>query len=569
MKKYIILSILISAGLIGLITYFGSFNMFVGDDFGYSFSDNIFSTLIGTYRNTHGGGYFGYFLCQFFCFFLPLLLKIHPADFICSIPHGIIKGILCCSTLLIISGFINLFNRIPKSNTDLQSQDERQHQLNYFLTYIFIIIYFLFSVISSQSLIFETNYNFYRYLLSLLFFGIFLSYIFKNILKKDTKSNISPEADVNTSAQSEPSCLKYPLKFLALIIACICGFITGTSSEILFYTTASIIGLIIIYNIIIHIIFKNKADILNSLKFNLNIYFYIPVCFLYSAIYMFTNNSGYKVIAGTRGMDNINITIQNIKEFSYYFFKLYFRNEIFYWIAFLIITYFGIYLAYKNKEIKNIILPIIINLSLLTVIYSLILCGKTNNEMVIGVIPQCRYFLSHNNIYFIYKMIAIIPIIIMLGYIIKSYPKTKYFIIMLIVITFFGCLKDINISKYKGLSFVHKDAKKHMYIAEKILRYEYLKNEIPYLPSNDDYRNYDLGYFYGLTEKEQCTKNELIVTQYYPIIYKDERSKKIGFCISESAYDKYIKMGGKFSDEELENIKFTRLLNDNFVLGEK
>lgn len=538
MKKYLILYLIVSAALITLIIKLCSNNMFAGDDFGYAFSDDIFSTLFGIYSDTHGGGYLGYFFCQFFCFFLPIKLNIHPQDFICSPIHSIIKGIFACSVLLITANYINFYKK------DIS---------NKFFCYFFIILYFLYSTAFSESKIFEINYNFYRYVLSLLFFEVFVHFILKNVLNKEYK----------------------PDKIM-LLIACVCAFITGTSSEILFFTSATFVGFIFIYNLIILFISKIKKDLKfkDEYKLNLNLNFYLPVIFLYTAIYMFINNDGYKIVANDRGMDNIVINFDILKEFIYYYVQIYFKYDITYWLIFIPVLAASFYYAYKNKEIQNVILPFFINISVLTVIFSLILCGKTNDEMSISLFSNCEYFLSHCNIVFIYKMIIIYPFILLMSYLIKNNEKSKFilYFILGIMIIYFACMHKNIINKISP--FIHNLPKKEFYIAEKILRYEYLLNETPYLPYSEELKNMDLGYLRDGNENTSCKYynnndflEDIFINQYYPQIYKDFESIKKGYCVSEDAYEKYIEKGGKFSEEELKDIKFQRLLNDDFVKG--
>lgn len=536
MKKYIIFYLIVSVALITLIIKLCGNNMFIGDDFGYAFSDGVFSTLIGEYKDTHGGGYFGYFLCQFFCFFLPIKLNIHPHDFICSPIHSIIKGLFACSIMLIIANYINFYKK------DVS---------NKFFCYFFLILYFLYSVIFCEAKVFEINYNFYRYVLSLLFFGIFLNFLLRNVLNKE-----------------------YKLNKIMLPIACICAFITGTSSEIVFFTSAMFTGLIFIYNLIVLFVSKIKKDIKfkDEYKLNLNHNYYLPVLFLYMAIYMFINNKGYKAVAASRGMEDIIINFDILKEFIYYYVQIYFKYDIIYWLIFIPVLAVSFYLAYKNKEIKNIILPLFINISVLTVIFSLILCGKTNDEMSISLFSDCKYFLSHCNVIFIYKMIIIYPFILLLSYLFKYNEKTKcilYFIVGIMVI-YFACLNKNLFSKLNSLS--SNQQRQEFYIAEKILRYEYLLNETPYIPYSKNLKEMDLGYLRWADENKKCLDFwdpwwDGYIHQYYPQIYKDFESIKKGYCVSEDAYERYIEKGGKFSEKELEDIKFQRLLNDEFIKG--
>ena len=137
-------------------------------------------------------------------------------------------------------------------------------------------------------------------------------------------------------------------------------------------------------------------------------------------------------------------------------------------------------------------------------------------------------------------MIIIYPFILLLSYLIKTNQKTKsiLFILIGLLIIYFACLNKYIITKLNSLFFVMP--KKEFYIAEKILRYEYLLNETPYLPYNEDLNNLDLGYLRWVNKNIRCMYYynndffaEIFINQYYPQIYKDSESIKKGYCVKK------------------------------------
>ena len=93
--------------------YISRYNCFWGDDFWYGrykLGEGIFDCLK---FNDHGEGYFGYFIFKFLVMKLPLLLGLHPIDFI-GVPHGIIKGIFFTFVAFSIVQFINFYKTEKK-----------------------------------------------------------------------------------------------------------------------------------------------------------------------------------------------------------------------------------------------------------------------------------------------------------------------------------------------------------------------------------------------------------------------------------------------------------------------
>ena len=294
----------------------------------------------------HGGGYLGLFLCKFLSTGLPILLNIHPSDFI-SYGEGPLRAIL---TIFILLSFLKFFTYYNKS------------KLLFFALFIFLNMYTLFHGL--QCFIYNENYAWYRYFFSLFFYGCFWIYMNQQIFSNTENNDSSP-------------------KITSVILASICGYIIGTSSEIVFFSSLMTCGLLIIYNYTINIMaILNKNIEKNILKYSINNFFCIPILFLLTAITLFTTSKGYNEVASDRGMSNIHITIENIKEFTQLYINKVFLDEIYIHIIFLILIISSFIFAKKQNKIKNIFLPIFMYISTLTVLYSLILCGK--NKIILS-----------------------------------------------------------------------------------------------------------------------------------------------------------------------------------------
>ena len=59
----------------------------------YNYGRNLIDTL--KIRTEHGGGYIGFFLSKFFCFWLPYKLNMHLQTFINSNIYLTIKSVFC------------------------------------------------------------------------------------------------------------------------------------------------------------------------------------------------------------------------------------------------------------------------------------------------------------------------------------------------------------------------------------------------------------------------------------------------------------------------------------------
>ena len=509
-SKLLLLTIfIISIAIVIFFKYLSQNSCFWGDDFlypRYRMYEGYFDSFKYTFG--HGSGYLGLFLCKFFSFGLPAILHIHPNDFLCN-GASIIRGVLTCLVLLSIT---------------ILAVDKNKSKLLFLLIYLFTASYFFLNGLKSNVIL--INYNYYRYFFSLLFYSVFWLYIYKNIIS-DEKFVINKK------------------EIITLLLMGFCGYVLGTSIEINFFISLMLAGLIIIYNL-----FFRRC------KYKLNTCFYLPVGVLCCAISLFTESFGFKEVASDRGLSDINVTYDILKEFSQVYYRICFKEEVIYWIIFICIAVSAFIIAKKNNKIKLVIFPMLMQLSILTVMYSLILCGRTydlNGRMIL--------FLYHSNIIFLYKMLILIPLYMLFDYVISSAQIKKIEIIILFLLLV-GSV--INILECKKLSMEFKsrlsEHKKHQYMYEKIMRFYNLKGEKAKVPQEF------LKEFDELNRSETHKSTQI---NSMNLIYKDNLAYIYGYEIVPDGLELFYIDGGTFSEEELSDIKFSLLYDNDYVLNKK
>ena len=522
---------IISLLFILLIFYLSKYCCFWGDDAWYSlYTDNekMFDCLTS---DSHGGKYIGQFLGKFFSYGLPCMLGIHPENFQSSY-HAIIRAVFMVFTLLTMGKFVSIYEK---------------SKLLYLYFYIFLIVLIIKYIPLSD--IINIYYSFYRYCFSILFFSIFWLFIYKNI----------------TGLEDNKSIWK-------LIWISLCGYIIGTSSEIVFFASCTLASLIVIWKLV-SILLKNKIKdnlIINSLQIKLNRNFYMPVMFFTIGVILFVSSSGFKEVSADRGMTNIVVTSDLLKEFTSYFINNCFYEIKAFWITFLILACSGIYLSIRNKDLKVPLFVFYFLFSLMTVMFSLVLCGKTLDG---------EFFIIHCNILFLYKMLLLIPFGIMLSYVFQYiFKNSKYHSLII------SCLAAI-LFFYLSLSLLHNTRliqdinslqdyllkrKQENYILEKLTRFYYLNNKTAIIPK-ELYENpqlyKDTHYFDDIDNMTNCVyeRNQLTHVNYYNI-YKTIPDVLPYICVKDNAIDEFYNNGGYITEEELNKLDFNRLFDEQYVL---
>lgn len=506
------------------IFYTSQYCCFFDDDVLFSIyqrNEGIFDCLIS---NSHGGKYFGQFLDKFFSVGLPCILGIHPENFLTSW-HAIFKAISLVAILLVISKFSIIY--------------EKSKNL-YLIFFIFLISIIISFILGNSWLVTIVYYSYYRYCFSLLFFSIFLFFIFENIMQLNN----------NTSK-------------LKLIFVSLCGYIVGTSSEIAFFTLLTLITLIIIWNLIVTFIARKNNNLLDSLKITLNRNFYIPVASFIVGVTLFVTSEGFKNVSLDRGMGNINITYDLFKEFFIIFLNNYIICIKVVLIIFLMLFFVALYFAVKNKNLRPILFSIIYVISCFSVMFSLVLCGKTNSNET--------FFIEHENVLFLAKTLLLFPFAIILSYIYSSIKKENknlhifYFIIILLLgYTSINCISRIDIMNpvsYQFNGLYYKKASN--YVREKIVRFYFIKNETAIiLPELLD------GWDNKLND-DNCIYEDISITNNYERVYKKFPNISPYVCIRDNAIEQFYAKGGYITKEEVKALDFNRLFDETYILKRK
>ena len=485
-----------------LMVYINKYKSFWGDDYffcRYLTGENFITSL--SFKYGHGGGYIGMFLSKFLSFGLPNMLNLHPNDYIyCFV--GLFEGIFTALLPILILDFSNIYNK---------------NKCLYVLFYILISACITYFIIGSNT--FFITYTWFRYVFSFIFFSIFWNYIYKILFIKDIK-----------------------IKNHSIIFATICGYILGTSNEILFF-----LSLFMTVCLVILKLFKFSMN-------KLDIKFYLPVCSLYIATICFVSSFGFNQIATERGMQNITLSLPIIKEFSQTFFQLYVVNCIWLWVVLIFLMICSFIIVIKQKtDIPKLIFPLIILLGTILVIYSLVLCGKTYDEAT-----RDRFWLFHRNIQCMFKILLLYPIIIYCSLVIKKIKNEYIPIVLIIIINFFVLFNLKNEIVHFDTDFLVK-IKKIQYQYTKIIRFYNLKGQTAKIPENLDIEFYN--YFVGLESDKERELSSI------DKIYRDNKATTYGFIVTDDDLQDLYKDGLCFSDEELKEPKFAKLKDNNFVLS--
>ena len=207
---------------------------------------------------------------------------------------------------------------------------------------------------------------------------------------------------------------------------------------------------------------------------------------------LFRSTHGFIDVSINRGIGNYNIiNLSLIKEFFTVFLDMYVVDIWYYWVLFILFCITSIIFAIKRNEIKKVLLPIFMEVSILSVIFSLVFCGKTFFSGGDGC-----FFLYHFNIIFLFKIIVLIPLYILFSYVIKciscfikSIKKKRLFNIIIGSILFISSCVILSLFFiYTTQDYIKDSQRKYRiyrqasYIVEKFLRFYYLQNELPVIP---------------------------------------------------------------------------------------
>ena len=161
----------------------------------------------------------------------------------------------------------------------------------------------------------------------------------------------------------------------------------------------------------------------------------------------------------------------------------------------------------------------------------------------------------------------------------KSNNYTKHIVLCFNNLILVLLVVELMICKVNSHNIFHTnsffyDIKKSYYICEKMIRFYSLQDKIPVLPAEyikdilgvDREGNVSLFQAELTDKKTNLYKENMYFNVYYSKIYNQQNIPQ-SYYVTDSAMDKFESEGGSFTEEELNELKFSNLFNENFVLN--
>ena len=529
---YNLIFVLTTILILCTVSYLTRNCVFYGDDLGYTVYTNLIGCIqinsgIDAFSN-HSGGYLCLILTRFFNYDLACLLNMHPADFM-GFPSNLIKGIFFAIIVYLTANF---------------SKNYVKSKPLFLSFYLLSFSYFTYSIMDCDSYIFTVTHSFYRYIFPLLFYLVFIDFLYKNLFKVE-QSKISK------------------ILFLSIV-----SFFLGTSVELIFFSLSAFVCLLFLYNIMVFYINKIKNKNIELFCFNKPVIFVI-ITFLLSTI-SFVFSRGFKTVASDRGLENIKLSVETIKEFTSMFYQMDILRIWWLWIIGFVIFIFTIYICKKNNKINELIFPLLLQISNILVLFSLVLCGKTYDF-------ADSFWLMQPNVQSLFRILLFIPFLMMFNLVYRfteeKFKKNSLVMICSLLGIIFICL-SIGVQKENynnGKAYFSPKIKKMNYIVEKMYRFFYLSKKEIHLPTSLMQLNRHLlmcfhwSRDFKYIDDKNYGKWSALSYHYYPLIYKDTGTKELEYYYSEDAINKFYSAGGCITKEEINNIKFNKLKDEKFI----
>lgn len=504
-KLFLTVNILIFAVIFCFEAYISRYGCLFNDDihFGILYeNENIWNLLFKNAGIVHGGGFINLFLTKFFCTYLPLALHIHPAGF-AVFPMCFIKASIIASLCYAVSKFSKIYCRNKIFQTVLFSA----------------CAFFYFSQLNTAGGINDSVLNFLRYNFSVLVFAVFWLYIISSILKKTQKINPA-----------------------ALAAVSLCALILGSNLEVCIFSAVLTLCFILIYNYAGRFFHFRRAEL-----YNLNLSFNLPAVFLLTSALLFINSSGFNSVSMDRGMGHTVFSAGIAAEFFEKFYRLYILDFRLFWLIFFLCAGFGLVQAYRTHNFKRILLPLFMEASIVLSYLSLILCGKT-------AYSADKFWIERENLIFVFKIMSIIPLLLTAGYAARySRFFMRAFVLLFVFLSgyFYAHINDNNLIEQTQT----KEVRRMNYIYDKLYQFYYLKNQTPIVPED---RN---DMYYGWTDYHETT------AVYLNRVYNQKiDTNNFNVIIDKTALERFKEAGGIMTEEELENPKFSKLWEEDFIL---
>ncbi len=477
--------------------------------FSFSFvtNDDLFLTCNSfkdLFIKPYNAHYISSFFCKLFAVYLPIKLCIHP-HFFKSSYFCYIESFFIISFALIITNFFYLNKKI------------NYYYFIYFLFSVSLIFYFLKEQLFLLLFVYE---GFFRILMPAFIF-LLLFYILLN------------QFDNN-----------YKRFFVYLLI-----FLCGISNEMI--CVSVFLGLLFYF-------ISSRKEKNNKLFIN-----YILIVVLGFIIFF---KSGGFIRHSDTSMFNIQYFINLIKyipEFCKDYFKYVIINHLF--LHLLLIFQILILIFNKHSDlfnkIKTIKLIICFNLGILIFFFLLIGLGKTHYN-------YGQFWVIHTDLHVMYNIILSCFNITLFNLVTKlEIINEKIINNLFLIITIFIAFIIYYTYKDTLINFI-KPMLESAYKTEKIIALANIKNKVAYI--NDDSYKLIWGYYCEPNEKEH---NKLYNSSpYIMFINQFNFIKKINvnymFTNEENVNKEFKANGGIFTEDELKNINFNKLLDEKFIISE-
>lgn len=468
------------------------------------------------------GRYVCNFLSRVIGMYIPLLLNIHPQDFINS-AGAVIFAMILSGLMLIISKFVML-------------NDEKNYLYPLF-SILPIILYI--NYYKSTPPAYTSIYSFqYGYVLASLFSIAFLYFIYKYIFfeKEANKKN--------------------------LILYITLGFCAGNSTQIATETTAVVITLLVLYKFA-----EFKFDFQKFKEFFSNKCILYPVIGFFGGFFLMTACPGFWREVSWRHVSSFNEIIENFIPFIEQFQDFVFLSVI---VIFKFILYISIIILIisliKKQFLKGLSLilaglfPII---GIIIYYFLTILGGKTFPSTPLGFWVQEIFY------HYYYLMILSVVFIFLSGcitFFLKN-KYLKYIVSILILFSFFKINPDfLNFSDFLPTIDNFKIRRQEIYKCEKLYIYQ-LYNLEKNINNESDFKEIIIPN-YCITDLSLSSLNNRYINKVYGKYFNQKFNLKDTISDDDNIFDK---MGGgvTFTKEEIENAKFQNLYDKNFVCNPK
>ena len=472
----------------------------------YLANDDIVDITINSYIDH--GRFFVYIINKFIIKILPYLLNMHIQD---------LNVIL--APIIFSLNFIGLVFVIANSFYNFKQKDLL---FPFIFAISFFIIFFFISILN-----FNECFKYYQFHMPYLFSIIFLI-LFINKLKQIYENNIYTKADI--------------IKLTIFLVIAINGNEQISASITIGLLCLLINALVKKQNLkkIPYITFPLVISIFILLIINLNPYAnnYIFDHFLFRIHDFFSK--------------------QKILGFIYVFNKKIILDNIYLWIMYVVSTI--ILFVNKNKKAK---INLYFLLGYLLFFLSMYFAGESYayyQSPDYNLYP--RYLILHTPLLFGFKVFLYYAILSQIGYICSIFTKTKIllWLIIILIFTYIQYNRD-----FLNVELVDGNGRQITYTADKIAVFYFKKGKTAILPREDI--DAIMPTSNNLMPKELEDEDYIgkVFTDYKYLeyiqkVYNVDSSKGMTFLPYEQAIQEFYNNGGVITEEELKELKFSKIL---------